>query len=60
MAEHLLVGEIHDDLGNMNRIYGVKDTPKVPFRDAIAAPCLSGLEGAVFLGQPIWCGEPRR
>lgn len=49
MAANLLVGDLHGDLENRYPIFGVRNTERVSFAEAVAATGLQGLEGAVFL-----------
>jgi hypothetical protein len=45
----LLVGDLQEDLQNMNPIYGLSETPKVGLEEAIQGTGLLGLEGCVML-----------
>ena len=47
-SEGHLVGELEEELGNVNPLFGVNDTPKVPLEAAVAASGVGGLDGAVF------------
>jgi hypothetical protein len=48
-ASALLVGDLQDDLENMNPIFGLRDTKKVGLEEAIQATGITGLEGCVML-----------
>ena len=47
-SEGHLVGELEEELGNVNPLFGIDHTPKVSLEAAVEASGVLGLDGAVF------------